>query len=167
MADCFIAYISIHLEVHQKNTPPLVFLQLSARSWEISYLIKCYLSYLTCYFKGLFANQKQTTPVVSSKVCPPVCLEQLTKQSYFFFSSCSTTVLKHRALHVRHNQLPLSREEEEARVINCEATFRNRFEDLRRRFDLVVFSFRLILYRLPQKVKAIQVMCGAHHKSGF
>ncbi|XP_078377169.1 E3 ubiquitin-protein ligase ubr3-like isoform X1 [Oculina patagonica] len=48
-----------------------------------------------------------------------------------------SAVLKHRALHVRHNQLPLSREEEEARVINCETTFRNRFEDLRRRFDLI------------------------------
>ena len=55
--------------------------------------------------------------------------------------SSSVTVLKHRALHVRHNQLPLSREEEEARVINCETTFRNRFEDLRRRFDLVRFTF--------------------------
>ena len=58
------------------------------------------------------------------------------------FLSFSTTVLKHRALHVRHTQLPLSREEEEARVINCETTFRNRFEDLRRCFDLVRFTFR-------------------------
>jgi len=48
-----------------------------------------------------------------------------------------SAVLKHRAFHVRHNQLPLSREEEEARVINCGTTFRNRFEALRRRFDLI------------------------------
>ncbi|KAJ7375333.1 hypothetical protein OS493_002084 [Desmophyllum pertusum] len=48
-----------------------------------------------------------------------------------------SAVLKHRALHLRHTQLPLSREEEEARVINCETTFKNRFEDLRRRFDLI------------------------------
>ena len=52
-----------------------------------------------------------------------------------FFSD--VTVLKHRAFHVRHSQLPLSREEEEARVINCGTTFRKRFEALRRHFDLV------------------------------
>ena len=52
-----------------------------------------------------------------------------------FFSH--VTVLKHRAFHVRHSQLPLSREEEEARVINCGTTFRKRFEALRRHFDLV------------------------------
>lgn len=49
-------------------------------------------------------------------------------------------MLKHRAHHVRHTQLPLNREEEESRVINCETTFRNRFEDLRRCFDLVRFA---------------------------
>ncbi|XP_058960015.2 E3 ubiquitin-protein ligase ubr3 [Pocillopora verrucosa] len=48
-----------------------------------------------------------------------------------------SAVLKHRAHHVRHTQLPLNREEEESRVINCETTFRNRFEDLRRCFDLI------------------------------
>ena len=82
-------------------------------------------------------NQKQTSPVVSSKVSPPVLLETTNQAKLLIVCSCFTTVLKHRALHVRHNQLPLSREEEEARVINCETTFRNRFEDLRRRFDLV------------------------------
>ena len=52
-----------------------------------------------------------------------------------FFSH--VTVLKHRAFYVRHTHLPLSREEEEARVINCGTTFRKRFEALRRHFDLV------------------------------
>ena len=59
-----------------------------------------------------------------------------------FFNNCvpvfsHVTVLKHRAFHLRHTQLPLSREEEEARVINCGTTFRKRFEALRRHFDLV------------------------------
>ena len=132
--------ISMHLNVHQRIFRRSSFCNslLGLGKFRSTKFPKTeHHSYLAYYFKRSFVNQKQTIPVVSSKVCPHVYLETTNQAKLLMFCSFLTTVLKHRALHVRHNQLPLSREEEEARVINCETTFRNRFEDLRRRFDLV------------------------------
>ena len=88
---------------------------------------------------GQESTPHMTIPPVATRV---ICsLERVLSNILFnnsvpvFFSH--VTVLKHRAFHVRHSQLPLSREEEEARVINCGTTFRKRFEALRRHFDLV------------------------------
>ena len=73
-------------------------------------------------------------PAATRVICS---LERVLSKSIFICFFSHVTVLKHRAFHVRHSQLPLSREEEEARVINCGTTFRKRFEALRRHFDLV------------------------------
>ena len=81
------------------------------------------------FSESLFKNKKMCKHVIGG-------LNTATKLYYNFCFSLAP-VLKHRAFHVRHSHLPLSREEEEARVINCGTSFRNRFEALRRCFNLV------------------------------
>ena len=70
---------------------------------------------------------------------------------YYNFCFSLAPVLKHRAFHVRHSHLPLSREEEEARVINCGTSFRNRFEALRRCFNLV-WLIQVLLFSNPSEM---------------
>ena len=92
---------------------------------------------------GVPCVEQESTPHISIAPAATQAICSLKRVlSNNLFNNCvpvfsHATVLKHRAFHVRHTQLPLSREEEEARVINCGTTFRKRFEALRRHFDLV------------------------------